>query len=99
MPDTPIVILAIESSCDDTAAAVMVDGVIRSNIISSQAIHAEYGGIVPEVASRMHQENISLVVDRALKVAEVGLKQIIQPVGMYLPRAPVHEPKTYILQK
>ena len=76
MPDTPVVILAIESSCDDTAAAVMVDGVIRSNIISSQAIHAEYGGIVPEVASRMHQENISLVVDKALKVAEVDLKQI-----------------------
>lgn len=69
-------ILAIESSCDDTSAAVLRDGVVLSNIISSQAIHAQYGGIVPEVASRMHQENISLVVDAALKKAAVSLNDL-----------------------
>ncbi len=69
-------ILAIESSCDDTSAAVLRDGVVLSNVISSQAIHAQYGGIVPEVASRMHQENISLVVDAALKKADVRLDEI-----------------------
>ena len=65
-------ILAIESSCDDTSAAVMRDGVILSNVIASQAIHAKYGGIVPEVASRLHQENISLVVHEALQQAKVS---------------------------
>jgi N6-L-threonylcarbamoyladenine synthase len=64
-----VTILAIESSCDDTSAAVMQDGVALSNIIASQAIHAKYGGIVPEVASRMHQESIALVVDAALEKA------------------------------
>ncbi len=69
-------ILAIESSCDDTAAAVMQNGVVLSNIIASQAIHAKYGGIVPEVASRMHQENISIVVDAALREANIQSHQI-----------------------
>ncbi len=69
-------ILAIESSCDDTSAGVILDGVVLSNIIASQAIHAKYGGIVPEVASRMHQENISLVVDTALKEANVALDEL-----------------------
>lgn len=68
--------LAIESSCDDTSASILQDGKVLSNIISSQAIHAKYGGIVPEVASRMHQENISIVVDAALKTAGVNLSQL-----------------------
>jgi len=65
-------ILAIETSCDDTSAAVILDGQMLSNVVASQAIHAKYGGIVPEVASRMHQENISIVVDAALKQANVS---------------------------
>ncbi|MGB3078397.1 MAG: tRNA (adenosine(37)-N6)-threonylcarbamoyltransferase complex transferase subunit TsaD [Saprospiraceae bacterium] len=69
-------LLAIESSCDDTSAAVLQDGLILSNIVSSQAIHAKYGGIVPEVASRMHQENITLVVDAALLKAGVELSSM-----------------------
>jgi N6-L-threonylcarbamoyladenine synthase len=69
-------ILAIESSCDDTSAAVLIDGRVVSNVIASQAIHAQYGGIVPEVASRMHQENIAIVVDAALKKAGVEVSAL-----------------------
>lgn len=69
-------ILAIESSCDDTAAAVSCNGSILSNLIAGQQIHAEYGGIVPEVASRMHQENITAIVDAALKKANVNVSQL-----------------------
>nr|MBS0037660.1 hypothetical protein [Saprospiraceae bacterium] len=50
----PIAILALESSCDDTACSVIVDGVVRSNVISSQEVHKNYGGVVPELASRAH---------------------------------------------
>lgn len=70
------VILAIESSCDETAAAVCKDGVILSNIIAGQGIHEKYGGVVPELASRAHMENIVPVVDEALKTAGVELKNI-----------------------
>jgi N6-L-threonylcarbamoyladenine synthase len=66
-------ILAIESSCDDTAAAVFRDGKVLSNLVASQEIHEKYGGVVPEVASRAHQQNIVPVVDRALK--EAGLEK------------------------
>lgn len=66
-----VVILSIESSCDDTSAAVIVDGVLRSNVIASQKVHEEYGGVVPELASRAHQQNILPVVDTALKRAGV----------------------------
>ena len=52
------VILGIESSCDDTSAAVIADGLLRSNVIASQSVHEEYGGVVPELASRAHQQNI-----------------------------------------
>ena len=69
--DKPVVILAIESSCDDTSAAVIVDGILRSNVIASQKVHEEYGGVVPELASRAHQLNILPVVDTALKRAGV----------------------------
>ncbi len=71
-----IYILAIESSCDETSAAVCKDGVILSNIIASQKIHEQYGGVVPELASRAHMQNIVPVVDEALKTASVGLNEI-----------------------
>ena len=53
-----ITILAIESSCDDTSAAVIIDGTIKSSVISSQLVHAKFGGVVPEIASRAHQKSI-----------------------------------------
>ncbi|MBQ9522656.1 MAG: tRNA (adenosine(37)-N6)-threonylcarbamoyltransferase complex transferase subunit TsaD [Paludibacteraceae bacterium] len=65
------VILAIESSCDDTSAAVVKDGILVSNVIASQKVHEEFGGVVPELASRAHQLNIVPVVDTALKRAGV----------------------------
>ena len=73
-----IKILAIESSCDETAAAVVVNGRdLRSNVISSQiALHTLYGGVVPEIASRKHIENIMPVIDAALQEAQVPLEQI-----------------------
>lgn len=71
-----ITILGIESSCDDTAAAVIRDEVLLSNIISSQKVHESYGGVVPELASRAHQQNIIPVVDEALKKAGVSKEEI-----------------------
>lgn len=65
------VILAIESSCDETAAAVVVNGKIQSNVIATQAVHQKYGGVVPELASRAHQRNIVPVVSQALDDAKV----------------------------
>jgi len=69
-------ILAIESSCDDTSAAVLRDGILLSNTIASQKVHERYGGVVPELASRSHQENIIPVVDDALKQAHVTPDEI-----------------------
>ena len=69
--DHSVVILGIESSCDDTSAAILVDGVVRSNIIASQKVHEAYGGVVPELASRAHQQNILPVVSEALRQAGV----------------------------
>lgn len=69
-------ILGIESSCDDTAAAIIQDGVLLSNIISSQKVHESYGGVVPELASRAHQQNIIPVVDEALKKAGISREEI-----------------------
>jgi N6-L-threonylcarbamoyladenine synthase len=66
-----IIILGIESSCDDTSASIICDGYMLSNLIASQKIHEAYGGVVPELASRAHQQNIIPVVDQALKVANV----------------------------
>lgn len=71
-----ITILAVESSCDETAASVCRDGLILSNIISSQKVHEQYGGVVPELASRAHLQSIVPVVDQALKVADVELSEI-----------------------
>ena len=70
------VILAIESSCDDTSSAVIVDGILKSNVIAGQKVHEEYGGVVPELASRAHQMNILPVVDTALKRAGVTKDEI-----------------------
>lgn len=64
-----ITILGIESSCDDTSAAVIRDGLLLSNVIASQSVHEEYGGVVPELASRAHQQNIVPVVDAAIRRA------------------------------
>jgi len=71
-----IIILGVESSCDDTSAAVIENGVIRSNIIASQKVHEAYGGVVPELASRAHQQNIVPVVDMAIKQAGIDKKDI-----------------------
>lgn len=66
-----ITILGIESSCDDTSAAVIRDGLLLSNVIASQKVHEEYGGVVPELASRAHQQNIVPVVDAAIRRAGI----------------------------
>ena len=71
-----ITILGIESSCDDTSAAVIRDGVILSNVIAGQAVHERYGGVVPELASRAHQQNIIPVVHDALKQAGIAKEEI-----------------------
>ncbi|WP_304237010.1 tRNA (adenosine(37)-N6)-threonylcarbamoyltransferase complex transferase subunit TsaD [Jiulongibacter sediminis] len=65
------VILAIESSCDETSASVIINGEVKSNIVSTQVIHEKYGGVVPELASRAHQQHILPVVETALKQAKV----------------------------
>lgn len=69
-------ILGIESSCDDTSAAVIRDGILLSNVIASQSVHEEYGGVVPELASRAHQQNIVPVVDTALKRAGISASDL-----------------------
>ena len=76
MENKKTVILAIESSCDDTSSAVIVDGLLCSNVIASQKVHEEFGGVVPELASRAHQLNIVPVVDTALKRAGVEAEDI-----------------------
>ena len=70
------IILAIESSCDDTSAAVIRDGAVLSNCVANQEVHRQYGGVVPEVASRAHQANIVPVVDLAIKKAGVKKEDI-----------------------
>jgi N6-L-threonylcarbamoyladenine synthase len=71
-----VFILAIESSCDDTAAAVLCNGKVLSNVVARQSIHEEYGGVVPELASRAHQQNIVPVIDVALKKAQINKEQL-----------------------
>ena len=71
-----VTILGIESSCDDTSAAVIQDGFLLSNVTASQVVHESYGGVVPELASRAHQQNIVPVVDQALKRAGVEREQL-----------------------
>ena len=76
MPAQNIYILGIESSCDDTAAAVLHNGRILSNVVATQEIHQKYGGVVPELASRAHQQNIVPVIHEALKQAGIDKKQL-----------------------
>ena len=71
-----ITILGIESSCDDTSAAVLRDNVLLSNVIASQEVHRKYGGVIPELASRAHQQNIVPVVDTALREAGIDISQV-----------------------
>ena len=76
MPNKDIYILAIESSCDDTSAAVLHNNKVLSNIVANQEIHTQYGGVVPELASRAHQQNIVPVVHQALAKANIDKKQL-----------------------
>ncbi|MDR0973015.1 MAG: tRNA (adenosine(37)-N6)-threonylcarbamoyltransferase complex transferase subunit TsaD, partial [Prevotellaceae bacterium] len=71
-----VCILGIESSCDDTSAAVIRDGVLLSNVVAGQAVHEAYGGVVPELASRAHQQNIVPVVHEALKRAGIAKQEL-----------------------
>ena len=73
MSAKPITILAIESSCDETAASVIVDGKILSNYIANQAVHEKFGGVVPELASRAHMENIVPVVNESLTLSLIHI--------------------------
>jgi N6-L-threonylcarbamoyladenine synthase len=74
--DKTITILGIESSCDDTSAAVVADGKILANVIAGQKVHEAYGGVVPELASRAHQQNIVPVVDHAIQTAGISKREI-----------------------
>ncbi|NUY79984.1 tRNA (adenosine(37)-N6)-threonylcarbamoyltransferase complex transferase subunit TsaD [Flavobacterium sp. MAH-1] len=76
MSQKDVFILSIESSCDDTAAAVLHNDKVLSNVVANQSIHNEYGGVVPELASRAHQQNIVPVIDTALKRANIDRKQL-----------------------
>lgn len=76
MQPKDVFILAIESSCDDTAAAVLQNDKVLSNVVATQQIHEQYGGVVPELASRAHQQNIVVVVDNALKLAKIAPNQL-----------------------
>lgn len=71
-----VIILGIESSCDDTSAAIIKDGVLLSNVVANQSIHEAYGGVVPELASRAHQQNIVPVVHEALKCAGITKEEL-----------------------
>ena len=70
------IILGIESSCDDTSAAIIKDGYLLSNVVASQAVHESYGGVVPELASRAHQQNIVPVVNEAMKRANITKEEL-----------------------
>ncbi|NQW35659.1 MAG: tRNA (adenosine(37)-N6)-threonylcarbamoyltransferase complex transferase subunit TsaD [Flavobacteriales bacterium] len=76
MQEKPVYILAIESSCDDTGAAVLCNNKVLSNVIAGQEIHAKYGGVVPELASRAHQQNIVPVVAQAIKESGISKNQL-----------------------
>jgi len=76
MQNSEVFILAIESSCDDTAAAVLQNDKVLSNVVANQLIHNQYGGVVPELASRAHQQNIVPVIDAALRKANITKEQL-----------------------
>lgn len=72
----PVILLGIESSCDETSASICIDGKILSNVTATQAIHEQYGGVIPEIASRIHQQNIIPVVDSAIQNAKIRKNDI-----------------------
>ena len=76
MQNSDVFILAIESSCDDTAAAILKNDKVLSNVVANQLIHNQYGGVVPELASRAHQQNIVPVIDAAIKKAGISKEQL-----------------------
>ena len=76
MQNPEVFILAIESSCDDTAAAILQNDKVLSNVVANQLIHTQYGGVVPELASRAHQQNIVPVIDAALRKANIQKEQL-----------------------
>ena len=76
MQNSEVFILAIESSCDDTAAAILQNNKVLSNVVANQLIHNQYGGVVPELASRAHQQNIVPVIDAALRKANIQKEQL-----------------------
>ena len=76
MKDNKTIILGIESSCDDTSAAVLSDGWLLANVMASQDVHRQYGGVIPELASRAHQQNILPVVSEALRRSEVSMDEV-----------------------
>src|SRR6476646_8177787 len=76
MPENPVYILALESSCDDTAAAVLENDKVLSNVVANQLVHQQYGGVVPELASRAHQQNIVPVVEAALRKAGIEKERL-----------------------
>ena len=76
MNKKPVYILGIESSCDETSAAISCDNQILSNVIAGQSVHERYGGVVPELASRAHQQQIIPVVDAAISEANIEKNQI-----------------------
>ena len=79
MDEKTVIILGIETSCDETAAAVLSGNNILANIIAGQKVHENYGGVVPELASRAHQQNIIPVVDEALKKAGIKIRLSSSP--------------------
>ena len=76
MMNNQVKLLAIESSCDDTSAAVLIDGQVKSNEVAGQLVHKKFGGVVPELASRAHQQHIVPVIDAALKMAGIGIEDL-----------------------
>ncbi|GAG11679.1 unnamed protein product, partial [marine sediment metagenome] len=80
-----MIVLGIESSCDETAAAVVADGSLRSNIVAAQLDHTAYGGVVPEVASRLHERHIVPVVEQALAAAGASIRDLTGIAATYGP--------------
>ena len=78
-----VYILGIESSCDDTSAAIMEDTTVLANVIANQEVHRQYGGVVPELASRAHQQNIVPVISHAFQVANINKKNLISTFNYF----------------
>ena len=91
MSEKKVTILGIESSCDDTSAAVIQNELILSNVVANQKVHEEFGGVVPELASRAHQQNIIPVVDLAIKRAGIDRTDIDAVITSYS----IHYTKLY----